>query len=187
MNEFGVVVSLAFGGRSHVGDGFGIPLVLRHILETCRNCEEARSVLARVPSHMSYNVSVLDADGCWFTAYVSPDRPARFDDALVATNHQKGVKWDEYAQAVSTEERWQLLTDCIAEASEDERRFVERFLQPPVFSDNYSGSFGTLYTAIYNPRDGVVDYVWKGHTWRQSFDNFEEGAMTIHYTKEAVV
>jgi predicted choloylglycine hydrolase len=187
MNEFGVVASLAFGGLSRVGDGFGIPLVLRNILETCRNCEEARAVLARVPSHMSYNISVLDADGRWFTAYVSPDRPAHFDDSLVATNHQKGVKWDQYAQEVSTEERWQLLTDCIAEASEDEQRFAERFLQPPIFSDNYSHSFGTLYTAIYDPRNGIVDYVWKSRTWRQSFDNFEEGTMTIHYTQEAVV
>jgi predicted choloylglycine hydrolase len=136
---------------------------------------------------MSYNVSVMDADGCWFTAYVAPDRPPRFDDSLVATNHQEGVKWDKYAQAVSTEERWQLLTNCIADASENEQRFIGRFLQPPVFSDNYSGSFGTLYTAVYNPRDGVVDYLWQDRTLRQSLDNFEEGALTIDYPQAAVV
>jgi predicted choloylglycine hydrolase len=186
MNEHGVAVSLTFGGRPQVGDGFGIPLVLRYLLETCRDCNAARAILARVPSHMSYNVSVLDRDGHWLTAYVAPDRPVRFDGSQVATNHQDGVEWNNYAQAVSTVERRQLLMDRVSAASETEHQFVSRFLAPPVFSDNYSQSFGTLYTAIYNPRDGVVDYVWRNRTWRQSFDRFEEGAMTIQYTQPVV-
>ncbi|MEZ5355039.1 MAG: C45 family peptidase [Bryobacteraceae bacterium] len=183
MNEHGVAVSLSFGGRSKVGDGFGIPLLLRYILETCRDCDEARRALARVPTHMSYNVSGVDRDGDWFTAHVAPDRPVRFHESPVATNHQDSVEWHRYAQAVSTLERWHLLTAGIADDSVDEHGFVSRFLEPPVFSDRYGSSFGTLYTAIYNPREGVVDYVWKNRRWQQSFSDFEEGWMTVPYGK----
>ncbi|MEZ5403793.1 MAG: C45 family peptidase [Bryobacteraceae bacterium] len=183
MNEHGVAVSLSFGGLEQVGDGFGIPLILRAILETCHDAGAARAVLARVPSHMAYNVSVLDAAGNWFTAYVAPDRPTRFDDSPVATNHQGSVEWHRYAQSVSTMERWQLLAGRLREDSEDEASFVRRFLDPPVFSDRYQDSFGTLYTAVYDPRGGVVDYVWRNRVWRQSFTGFEEGAMTVRYVE----
>ena len=36
MNDAGLAVSLTFGGRSVSGDGFAIPLVVRHLLEACR-------------------------------------------------------------------------------------------------------------------------------------------------------
>ena len=61
INAAGLSVSLAFGGRTAVGEGFGIPLVLRYSLQTCETTAEAGAVLTRVPSHMSYNVTVLDA------------------------------------------------------------------------------------------------------------------------------
>lgn len=191
MNEHGLAISLAFGGRSAVGDGFGIPLVLRYVLETCESAGQARAVLSRVPSHMSYNVSVLDRDGGWFTAYLAPGRPASFDSFQVATNHpathqDQGAEWGQYARVVSSHERWRLLGDRIAEANGDVQHVLKAFLQPPVFSYAYGESFGTLYTAIYNPREGVVDYVWQNRAWRQSFDNFEEGSMTIRYLQPAV-
>jgi len=35
MNDAGLVVSLTFGGRREVGEGFGVPLILRYALQTC--------------------------------------------------------------------------------------------------------------------------------------------------------
>ena len=35
INDAGLAVSLAFGGRKVVGSGFGVPLVVRYLLETC--------------------------------------------------------------------------------------------------------------------------------------------------------
>ena len=42
MNDAGLAVSLTFGGRPVLGDGFGIPLVMRYVLETCEDVAEAR-------------------------------------------------------------------------------------------------------------------------------------------------
>lgn len=46
MNDAGLAVSLAFGGRQATGPGFGIPLVLRYVLEVCDSAGQARRVLA---------------------------------------------------------------------------------------------------------------------------------------------
>ena len=181
MNEHGLAVSLAFGGRRAVGDGFGIPLVLRAALEFCKTSREARDLLARVPTHMSYNVTVVDGAGCHFTAYLAPDRAPHFDDDRVATNHQREVEWERHATAVRTEERHRFLTERVADDGETADRFVRRFLEPPVFSQAYGKGFGTLYTAVYNPAEKTVEYRWRNHVWRQSFDEFDEGAVTIRY------
>ena len=39
---------LTFGGRRSLGDGFGIPLVVRYVLETCEDIAQTREVLARL-------------------------------------------------------------------------------------------------------------------------------------------
>ncbi|HAJ19087.1 MAG TPA: hypothetical protein DCL95_03350, partial [Rhodospirillaceae bacterium] len=57
VNEKGLAVSLTFGGRRAVGEGFGIPVILRNILEFCATVEDAAKVLAEVPTHMAYNVT----------------------------------------------------------------------------------------------------------------------------------
>ena len=44
MNDAGLAVSLTFGGRRVLGDGFGIPLVVRYLLETCDDVATAESV-----------------------------------------------------------------------------------------------------------------------------------------------
>jgi predicted choloylglycine hydrolase len=62
-NDAGPVVSLTFGGRPQVGEGFGIPLVMRYVLQICATVEDAVRVLRRIPVHMSYNVTALDRDG----------------------------------------------------------------------------------------------------------------------------
>ena len=77
INDAGLAVSLTFGGRPQVGEGFGIPLVIRYVLKVCGTVEEAVRVLCRVPVHMSYNVTILDGSGRWATAYLRlTGRPA---------------------------------------------------------------------------------------------------------------
>ena len=49
INDAGLVVSLTFGGRRVLGDGFGIPVVVRYLLETCATVAEAREALGKVP------------------------------------------------------------------------------------------------------------------------------------------
>ena len=74
INEAGLAASLSFGGKTQSAEGFGIPLVMRYLLEVSTTVEEACEVLKRVPAHMSYSITLLDANAHWATVYVGPDQ-----------------------------------------------------------------------------------------------------------------
>jgi predicted choloylglycine hydrolase len=180
INEHGLAVSLAFGGRRVVGDGFGIPLILRYVLEFCRTTPDAVDVLRRVPSHMAYTVTALDADGRHATVYLNPDRPAEVSSARVATNHQRQIEWPEYAALTRTEERASHLASGL-ESDETPERFISRFLDEPLVSHVWDKAFGTLYTAVYRPDSRQAEYRWRDRTWPFSFERFVPAEVTVTY------
>jgi predicted choloylglycine hydrolase len=179
VNDAGLAMSLAFGGRRATAPGFAMPLVVRYLLELCETTEEAVARLARIPVQASYNLTILDRSGEAVTAHVAPDRPPSIGQALVATNHQHTVEWPEHARAVRSEERERRILDLLADPDLAEERFVGAFLEPPLYSTDYDDGFGTLYTAAYRPASGAVEYRWPGESWRQSCDAFEEGIRAV--------
>ncbi len=181
VNDSGLALSLTFGGRKAVGDGFGIPVVLRYVLETCESAAQAAEVLSRVPIHMAYNITCLDKSGAYLTAYVSPDRETMVRNLAIATNHQRQIEWHRHARATATLERERYLFFRLTDPKMTERKLANAFLRPPLYSSSYENGFGTLYTAIYRPTRGIVEYRWPEGAWRQSFDRFEEGARRQRY------
>ena len=178
MNDAGLAVSLAFGGRQVVGRGFGVPLVVRYVLQVCESVAEARRVLARLPYHLAHTLTVVDRAGDVVTAYLSPDRAAAFREVRVATNHQGDVEWHEHAQATRSLERERVIETALTAAA-DPQAFVSVFLEPPVYSVAYGSGMGTLYTAVYRPGSGSVEYRWPGVAWEHSFEGIREGSRAI--------
>ena len=178
VNDTGLAVSLAFGGRPPVGEGFGIPLVIRYVLETCGSAEEAMRTLRRIPVHMSYNVTAVDRDGRRATAYLAPDRPAHVTGQAVATNHQGQVEWAPYAAAIRTVERQRHL-QALLDAGSGVPGVVAACLRPPLYATRFGEGFGTLYTAEYRPGEGVARYYWPGHTWEHSLDRLGPESIQI--------
>lgn len=183
VNDSGLAVSLTFGGRRVVGEGFGIPLVIRYLLETCESVEEARARLARLPVHAAQNVTLLDRTGAVVTACLSPDRDPQFSGVPAATNHQREDDWPDYARAVRTFERERYVLELLDEPQMTPESFVQSFLEPPLYSKAFSRGFGTIYTAAYFPADGRAEYRWPDFTWSQSFDRFVEGEHTQTFGK----
>ncbi len=178
MNDAGLAVSLTFGGRRVVGDGFGIPLVVRYLLETCDTVPEARARLMRLPYHMAHNLTLLDRDGEAVTVYLSPDREPVFRSSPVATNHQEKIEWPEQARITRTLERERHVERLLEDPELTNERFTRAFLQLPLHSTAFEREMGTIYTAAYWPTEGRVEYLWPDHTWHQSFDGFVEGSYT---------
>ena len=179
MNDRGLVVSLTFGGRPEVGEGFGVPVILRYILQTCETVAEAGEVLRRIPSHMSYNVTVLDAERRFLTAYLAPDRDTILTHAAVATNHQERVEWSSHARFTATVERERYLLSRLTLHPESEDRFVGAFLRPPLYSTAFDQGFGTLYTAAYRPDLLSLDVHWPGAVWSLPMAGFREGERDV--------
>ena len=179
MNGDGLAVSLAFGGRRTVQEGFAISLVVRYLLETCATAADAVATLRRLPVQASYNLTLLDRGGTAATARVAPGCAPVLGPAAVATNHQEVVEWEEHARVTASVEREARMLALLADPATAERDFVGAFLEPPLHANAYGSGFGTLYTAVHRPVGGVVEYRWPGEAWRQSLDAFAEGSRTV--------
>jgi predicted choloylglycine hydrolase len=185
MSDAGLAVSLSFGGSRKVGEGFGVPVLLRYVLEFCNSTAEACQVLARLPSHMAYNVAVVDSSGDYRTVFLAPGRRGDVRKVAVSTNHQDTIEWHDHARATRTLERERHLYQRLRDPAAAPARLVRAFLLPPVYSNAYSRGYGTLYTAVYRPASGQVEYLWPDLSWRQSFAEFREERLVINYPNVA--
>ncbi len=181
MNEHGLAASLSFGGRPMVGKGFGVPLIVRYILEFCKSVGEAVALLKRVPCNMAYSVGLIDADAEFATVHINPDCAPVVTTSQVTTNHQQEVVWPEHADLTGSVQRAEFLALHLANPDETQDVFVKRFLHKPLVSTAYSRAFGTLYTAIYKPKRGEVEFRWPNRSWHQSFEHFIEGVSVVQF------
>lgn len=184
MNEDGLALSLTFGGSPAVGVGFGIPIILRYILEFCSTVDEAAEVLTHVPTHMTYNITMLDKSGKFLTAFIGPDQPPIIRPVAVATNHQGLNYHDDYHIDTKTLEREQLLNHCFFDANIDEDSMLDMFLHPPLYTCRYNSGFGTVFTSHYRPNSGEIFYYWPYDRWDCSFDTFTDSSRLIYYTSQ---
>jgi predicted choloylglycine hydrolase len=179
MNGDGLAVALAFGGRKVSGIGFGIPLVVRYILETCSTTAEAVQALRRIPVHMSYNVIALDRNGHYAVTYLGPDRPAVVVEQPVCTNHQAQVEWDEYAAFTQTLQRYDYLEELLRDENVDRAQLLKRFLKPPLYHQQYLRGFGTLYSVAYDLKRRTARVFWPDQHIEVGFRNFEEQELKV--------
>lgn len=181
INEDGLAASLAFGGRSVTGEGFGIPLIIRYILETTSTVEEAKKVLYSIPVHMTYNVTLADAKGNSATLYLAPDRHPVEAHLPLATNHQEAIEWPQYAKLTATKERKNVLENILMAQIMSEEEIIQHFFKPPLFNYNYLKNFGTLYTAVYRIDQRELKLFLPGHQlMQQNFTDFREHTLSLH-------
>ena len=184
MNDAGLAISLTFGGRAVTRKGFGIPLILRYVLESCRDVADALAALRDIPCHMSYNVTVLDRAGRSATVMLSPDRPMIATQANWATNHQLGVEWPRHGRLSQTVERGEYLQKLVNRPGLTANTLADEFLRPPLHTRGYDKGFGTVFTAVYRPADGVVFLGWSdGAFHRWSFDDFPRRELSVQYSR----
>ena len=181
INESGLSVSLSFGGRTNVGEGFGVPIILRYLLEFCETTQQAVSVLQRVPSHMSYNITLIDRAQRFATVYITPDKETVVRQNPVATNHQNKIEWPRHAWATATLEREAEVQSTLADPNETLDNLVACFMRPPVFNSSHARGFGTLYTAVYYPHDSSARYIWPQHEWRINLKQPFESEVLVQF------
>lgn len=183
MNASGLAISLTFGGRMVAEIGFGIPIIIRYILEVATNVAQAVAILKRIPVHMSQNVTVMDNQSNYATVYLAPDKIPDVLITPIATNHQQTVEWEEFALLSATVQRKEYLESLIHAASETEESLIERFLKPPLYKSDFDKNFGTLYTAAYKLSKKEVEIKWHGKSVVQTFNTFKEKSVCITFDK----
>ena len=175
INGEGLTVSIAFGGRRVAGQGFGIGLVMRYVLQTCTTTAEAIARLSAVPVHMAYNVAILDAWGDARIAQVGPDRPLAITGARSAGNRQGETTWPEHAAYCNTVAREETLADLVQDPSLTPEQLADALLAPPLYRLPADSLWGTVYTASYAPQQGTLTLLWPGDHWMLSVYGESEG------------
>jgi predicted choloylglycine hydrolase len=162
INDAGLAVALAFGGRRSHGRGFAVTLVVRHLLETCDTVAQACVAASRLPVHAPYNLVLGDTEDA-ATVYLGPDRAARVLRPAVAANQQEDGGWPGSARRLA------------ALHGED-----PDFLAPPLHTPS------TLYNAVYRPASRTVTYRWPGHEdWDLALHAFTPGTRTVRLSERA--
>jgi predicted choloylglycine hydrolase len=180
INEAGLSIALAYGGRQETGVGFGITTILRYVLETCDTVEDALRVFNRVPSHMPYNIVVADAKGALASVELYPGGGAKVQPQLIATNHQSDGSSPDRAVFTRTFERAEHLEKTM-QIEGDPKKLAQLFKHEPLRQDRYEEGFGTLFTAEYNPALRSLILHWQGSAWPQTLVDFEEGQKVVYY------
>ncbi|WP_281859364.1 C45 family autoproteolytic acyltransferase/hydolase [Litoreibacter halocynthiae] len=180
INDAGLSVVLAYGGRQEVGRGFGITTILRYVLETCDTVEQALKVLQRVPSHMPYNVIVADASGAAANVEIYAGGGAKVQPRLVATNHQSNGSTPDNGHFTKTFQRSDHLNEVLSDTKVPSA-LVEQFTRGPLKQDRYREGFGTLFTAEYEPLHARMTLHWDNDVWHQTLAEFQEGQRTVTY------
>ncbi len=181
MNSDGLAVSMSFGGRQEFGIGFGIPLVLRYLLEYAGNVDEACELLLRIPVNGAYNVMLLDRDNHFETIAIAPGHEPLKMGTRVSTNHQPGSSWPLYEEKVHTHLRYQHLQEINPAHLTSAGEFSRQFLQPPLYNTQFGRGFGTLYSAAFYPQRGTCEYLWPEKTWTFDFKKFDERKYRISF------
>lgn len=180
INADGLSVALAYGGGSQTGEGFGICLILRYVLETCCSVPEAIDVLRKVPSHMAYNLVLADKKGRTASVEMHAGGGLRVRPVAVATNHQHGQQAPDRPAFTRTRERYAHL-EMIMEQAPQPASLAAQFLEGPLFQTNFAAGFGTLFTAEYNPDAPAMTLHWPTGEWVQNLNDFQEGQRVIGY------
>ena len=118
-----------------------------------------------------YNLTMLDAEGAVGTAHVGPGRTVEFSEQPCATNHRWRTPLDPgHAARFRSVQRLDHLDDLLDHrASADD--IALSMLQKPLYSREFSQSFGTLFTADYRPAEQSVTYHWPELSWTRTFDS----------------
>ena len=174
MNEDGLVASLTFVGNEAQGPGFSVILMLRYVLETCRQVDQAIAALSRIPIAMSHNVTLLDRSGAYATLFLGPNRAPAVSLVRACTNHQETV-----STVTDSVERQQIVLEALDDPAMSLSDLIALFLEPPLYSRRTKST--TVYTAVYRPTEGRVDYLWPGESWCQRIGQFEPGEYTHDY------
>jgi predicted choloylglycine hydrolase len=128
-----------------------------------------------LPYNLPHNLTIVDRGGNVVTAYLSPDRDPIFSTSPAATNHQGAVEWPEQARATRTLERERHILELLHDPTATAGGFADAFLSDALYSHAYERGYGTLYTAVFHPVEGRLEYRWPGSAWPQSFAAFTEG------------
>jgi len=180
VNEKGLAAALHFVNSKDTQNGLTAASVIRIILDTCKNTEEAVNVIKDLPHSWSYNFSIGDAEG---NAAVIEESPfdikiRKSEEILLCTNHfQRGdMSIHNRENLEGTRERLNYLGQNNLAKMDVQGIFNMFKADKPLYSEEYHEFFGTLHTFAYSFNDNkVLTAVPNGDVLEIDFNEWVKG------------
>jgi len=180
VNEKGLAVALHFVNSKDTQNGLTAASVIRIILDTCKNTEEAVNVIKELPHSWSYNFSIGDAEGNAVVVEESPFdvKIRKSEGILLCTNHfQRGdMSIHNRENLEGTRERLNYLGQNDLAKMDVQGIFNMFRADKPLYSEEYHEFFGTLHTFAYSFDDNkVLTAVPNGDVLEIDFNKWVKG------------
>ena len=150
INDAGLSMSLAFGGRRATGPGFAMPLVVRYLLELCVD-DRARRRGARAAAGAGVLQPHDHRSRGRRRHRARRSRPARRRSAARWSPPTTSAGRVARARRGRPHRGARAAHPRPARNGPGEEAFVAAFLEPPLHSTGFADGFGTLYTAVLPP------------------------------------
>ena len=179
MNDAGLAVSLTFGGRRVLGDGFGIPIVVRYLLETCETVAAGPGGARAAAVRARHNLTVVDARGRGADR-VPVARPRADLPDVPGGDEPPGHRGVAGAGARDAHDRARAVHRRSAGGPRRRRRRVRGGVPAvaAVLHGVRAAASARCTRPSYRPADGAVDYPLAGVRVALGFEAFVEGEHT---------
>lgn len=178
MNEHGLAVAMASAGmpvgihenmKPPVDDGFQYWVLIRMILEQCKNVEEAITLTEKVPLGTNINLMLTDKTGKSVVIEISGKNrniieanKTQGNKYTVATNHFQSDSMKKYVPEVlkSSLKRFNLIEDFIANGEKSEegvKGLLSKGYPNGLCCHYYDGFFGTIHSMVFNVTKGYIN------------------------------
>ncbi len=173
INEHGLCISMsnAAPGKTSNSFGFEFWVIIRSVLDSCRNIDEAVELIYKIPTSTYTNFIVADRNGNAALIEVAGLKKAvqrinQFDSKqyLCASNHfisKEMLKYDDarYWDSVARYKAMELrINDAIPYVTKNTIKNIQSdFIPLGICCHNYRSRFGTLWSVIYDVTDINVE------------------------------
>lgn len=161
VNEKGLSVSFHFVNNDQTAKGLTASMIIRIVLDTCKNTGEAIELLKQLPHSWSYNFSIGDREGKTAIVEISP---FEFEiregiNTLMCTNHfqHQDMLDKNRNDHINSHKRITHMNNKNLDSLSGSEVF-KWFKDPSsgMFYKDYNGLFGTLHTFAYLFRSNIV-------------------------------
>lgn len=153
VNEKGLAVALHFVNHKDTQNGLTGASVIRILLDTCENTDQAVNMIKQLPHSWSYNFSIGDAEGNTVVVEESPfEIKVRTDtNLLLCTNHFQKREMGRLNResSESSQERLNYLSQGSLAKMNGSEVFNMFRTATPLYNEAYDEFFGTLHTFAY--------------------------------------
>lgn len=167
MNNDGLYVGMSFAhGKGKNDNGFFFPIIVRILLDKCKNTEEALELVQKMPHSSSYNYLIADNKSA-FVVEVSPPKIAIRESQnglIIAANHyiSDAMKEEQKWTMPNSVERYNTAMTNLSGISkidiEDVKNVLSGHSKDGVCVHHYNDFLGTLWSAIFDLNELKVYY-----------------------------